>query len=57
MGACWVAMAREKKELMNHEMHANDWGYNNSKTEQVALILDLITTLRKKSHDINQGEI
>ena len=48
-------MTRENEELMNHKIHENDWGYNTSKTAEAVMILDLITTLRKKSHSINQG--
>ena len=38
-------------------MHAKDWGYNESKTAVAVKLLDLITTLGKKLHNINQWEI
>ena len=57
MGACWVMMTRENEKIMNHEMREKDWGHDASKTKEAVMLLDLITTLTKKSHSINQGEI
>ena len=40
-------MTREKEELMNREIRANDWGFNDSKTAEAVVLLYLIQTLRK----------
>ena len=45
---------RDKEELMTHEMHAKDWNFDSSKTEDVVILLDLIATLRIKSRITNQ---
>ena len=47
LGACWMIMTREKEELMNREIRANDWGFNDSKTAEAVVLLYLIQTLRK----------
>ena len=42
---------------MNHEIHVKDRGFNASNASDTAMLLYLITALRKRSCKINQGEI
>ena len=57
MGAWWIMMAREKEELMSHEVCAKEWNFNTSKTAEAVILLGLIATLRAKVRNTNQGKV
>ena len=46
-----------KEELMRHELHAKEWNLNTSKTSEAVILLDLVTTLRAKARNTNQGRV
>ena len=48
IGVHSVIMTRDKEEIIRHEMHAKDYDFNESKRAKAVMLLDLITTLRKK---------
>ena len=57
MGDCWIIANNVNKDVLSRDLHHKLWEHNSSGLAEVIALLELLTVLKKRGRNMNNGEI